>query len=487
MDKTVRRGLWIAGDSVSGSKSQWFPTLNPATAEVLCEVAEAGEEDVDRAVQAAQAGLSEWQGLTGTERGRILHRMSRILREHRQELAELESLDGGKPIAETPEADVDSAADCLEYFAGQASSLQGEYQQLDGAFFYTRPEPLGVCAGIGAWNYPIQIACWKTAPALAAGNAMIFKPADLTPLSALRIGELFKEAGLPDGVFNVVNGKAETGKALTAHPGIAKISLTGSVETGRKIMAGGADTLKTVTLELGGKSPLIIFDDADIENAVSGALLGNFYTQGQICTNGTRVFVHETIHDRFVERLLERSRKLRIGDPLDPETDVGPLISEGHLKHVMGYIEKGLTEGAEAVLGGRRARVEGFEAGYFIEPTVFTGCTDDMTIVREEIFGPVMSVLKFRDEAEVIKRANDTEYGLAAGIFTRDLARGHRVIDQLEAGICWINHYNITPIEMPFGGFKHSGLGKENSRRALEHYIRLKSVYVATKDVESPY
>lgn len=487
MSRTARRGLWIAGESVNGAESRWLPTRNPATGEVICEVAEAGDEDVDRAVRAADAGLKEWRHLTGTKRGRVLYRMSAIMRAHREELAELESLDGGKPIAETPEADVDSGADCLEYYAGQASSLQGEYQQLDGAFFYTRPEPLGICAGIGAWNYPLQIACWKTAPALAAGNAMIFKPAELTPLSALRLGELFQKAGLPDGVFNVINGEAPTGQALTRHPGIAKISLTGEAGTGRKVMAAAADTLKTVTLELGGKSPLVIFDDADIENAVSGALLGNFYTQGQVCTNGTRVFVHEAVYDRFVERLIARARHLRIGDPLDPGTDVGPLVSQGHLEHVMGYIDKGLAEGAEAVLGGRQATVKGFEGGYFVEPTVFTGCTDEMTIVREEIFGPVMSVLKFRDEAEVIKRANDTEYGLAAGVFTCDLARGHRMIDQLDAGICWLNHYNITPIEMPFGGFKQSGLGKENSRRALEHYIRLKSVYVATEDVDSPY
>lgn len=487
MSKTTRRGLWIAGESVSGKEARWLPTRNPATGEVICEVAEAGDGDVNRAVLAAEAGLSEWRRLTGSERGRVLYRMSAIMREHRRELAELEALDGGKPIAETPEADVDSGADCLEYYAGQASSLQGEYQQLDGAFFYTRPEPLGTCAGIGAWNYPLQIACWKTAPALAAGNAMIFKPAELTPLSALRLGELFQKAGLPDGVFNVVNGEAPTGQALTHHPGIAKISLTGEAGTGKKVMAAASDTLKTVTLELGGKSPLVICDDADIENAVSGALLANFYTQGQVCTNGTRVFVHEAVHDRFVERLVERAGRLRIGNPLDPDTDVGPLVSQGHLEHVMGYIDKGLSEGAEAVLGGQRATVEGFEAGCFVQPTVFTGCTDDMTIVREEIFGPVMSVLKFHDEAEVIERANDTEYGLAAGVFTRDLVRGHRMIDQLDAGICWLNHYNITPIEMPFGGFKQSGLGKENSRRALEHYIRLKSVYVATEDVESPY
>ena len=480
-------GLWIAGESVEGGRGRRFATRNPATGQVICDVAEADATDVDRAVQAADAGLKQWRRLTGTERGRVLYRMAAIMREHRQELAELESLDGGKPIAETPEADVDSGADCLEYFAGQAASLQGEYQQLDGGFFYTRPEPLGVCAGIGAWNYPLQIACWKTAPALAAGNAMIFKPAELTPLSALRIAELFQRAGLPDGVFNVLNGDAAAGQALTAHPGIAKVSLTGDVGTGRKVMAASAETLKAVTLELGGKSPLIVFEDADIDNAVSGALLGNFYTQGQVCTNGTRVFVHDSIHDHFVSRLLERAVRLQLGDPLNPATNIGPLISEGHLEHVMAYMDKGHAEGASAVLGGGRASVDGFENGYFVEPTVFTECTDDMTIVREEIFGPVMSVLRFSDESEVIQRANRTDYGLAAGVFTRDLARAHRMVEQLDAGICWINHYNITPVEMPFGGFKQSGSGKENSRRALDHYTRLKSVYVATEDVVSPY
>lgn len=483
----LSRGLWIGGESVEGAGGRRLPTRNPATSQIICDVAEADEADVDRAVQAAELGLKQWRRLSGTNRGRVLHRMATIMRAHRQELAELESLDGGKPISETPEADVDSGADCLEYFAGQAASLQGEYQQLDGGFFYTRPEPLGICAGIGAWNYPLQIACWKTAPALAAGNAMIFKPAELTPLSALRLAELFQLAGLPDGVFNVLNGEAATGQALTSHPGIAKVSLTGEAGTGRKVMAASAETLKTVTLELGGKSPVVVFEDADIDNAVSGALLGNFYTQGQICTNGTRVFIHESIHDRFLERLLERAARLRIGDPMDPETDVGPLISAEHLENVMGYIEKGRDEGANAALGGERAVVKGFENGHFVQPTIFTNCTDNMTIVREEIFGPVMSVLQFSDESEVIQRANKTEYGLAAGVFTRDLARAHRTVERLDAGICWINHYNITPVEMPFGGFKQSGLGKENARRALDHYIRLKSVYVATEDVEAPY
>lgn len=480
-------GLWIDGQAMAGTEGDSFPTFNPATGQPICEIARADAADVDQAVSAAQRALTHWRALSGAERGRILHRAAELMRSHRDELAELEARDGGKPIAETPEADVDSGADCLAYFAGQAPSLQGEYQQLDGGFFYTRPEPLGVCAGIGAWNYPLQIACWKTAPALAAGNTMIFKPAELTPLSALRLAELFREAGLPDGVFNVVNGEADTGQRLTRHPGIAKVSLTGEAGTGKKIMKDAAETLKTVTLELGGKSPLIVLDDADLDNAVSGALLGNFYTQGEVCTNGTRVFVHESIHDAFIERLVERTRRLKIGDPLNPDTDVGALISEGHCEHVLAYIENGKTEGARVVLGGEKARVPGCEGGHFVQPTIFTECTDDMAIVREEIFGPVMSVLRFRDDDEVLARANDTDYGLAAGVFTSDLTRGHQMAAQLEAGICWINHYNITPIEMPFGGVKQSGLGKENSRRALEHYSQLKSVYVATTDVEAPY
>ena len=447
----------------------------------------AGAKDVDRAVRAARDGLAQWRAMDGTARGRVLMRAAGLLREQRDELARLESLDAGKPISETPEADVDSAADCLEYFAGQASSLQGEYQQVDGGFFYTRPEPLGVCAGIGAWNYPLQIAAWKSAPALAAGNAMIFKPAELTPLSALSLAEVFQEAGLPDGVFNVVQGFAETGQALIAHPGIDKVSLTGEVGTGKAVMRAASDSLKAVTLELGGKSPLIVFEDADLDNAVSGALLGNFYTQGQVCTNGTRVFVHESVKDAFVEKLLARTGKMVLGDPLDPETHVGPLISEGHMQHVLDYIEKGKQEGGSVLIGGERARVAGFENGNFVSPTVFDDLNDDMTLVREEIFGPVMSLLSFRDEEEVLARANNTPFGLAGGVFTRDIDRAHRMADALEAGIVWINHYNITPIEMPFGGFKQSGVGKENSRRAFEHYTRLKTVYVAQGDVEAPY
>jgi betaine-aldehyde dehydrogenase len=347
---------------------------------------------------------------------------------------------------------------------------------------------LGVCAGIGAWNYPIQIACWKSAPALACGNAMVFKPSELTPLTAMELAAVFTEAGLPDGVFNVVHGRGPVGAALARHPGIAKISLTGSVPTGKRVMAASADTLKAVTLELGGKSPLLVFEDADLDNAVSAALLANFYTQGEVCSNGTRVFVHRDLHDRFVDALRTRTEKLRIGDPLDPATDVGALVSEAHLQKVLGYIDAGIAAGAHAVCGGRRATgTDVLDRGWFVEPTIFTGCTDDMSIVREEIFGPVMSVLPFATEDEAVTRANATEFGLAAGVFTRDLARGHRVAAALEAGIVWVNTYNLTPIEVPFGGAKQSGIGRENGLAALEHYTQRKTVYVETGDVDAPY
>jgi betaine-aldehyde dehydrogenase len=426
--------------------------------------------------------------MSGAARGRILHRAAEILRSRNQELAELETRDTGKPIQETSVVDVASGADCFEYFAGVAQSLSGEHLDLGPqAFGYTRREPLGVVAGIGAWNYPLQIACWKAAPALACGNAMIFKPAELTPFTAVKLAEVLREAGLPPGVFQVVQGFADTGRLLTRHPDIRKISLTGEVGTGKAVMSDAAQTLKHVTLELGGKSPLIVFADAKLENAVAGALLANFYSSGQVCSNGTRVFVQRSIKAAFLKRLVARVSAMRIGDPMNPETQVGALISEQHMHKVLSYIARGRAEGARILTGGARLTAGDLGNGYFVAPTIFDECRDDMSIVREEIFGPVMSVLEFEQEDEVIARANATEFGLAAGVFTNDLNRAHRVIARLQAGTCWINHYNVTPIELPFGGVKLSGLGRENGRAAIEHYTQLKSVYVAMGDVDAPY
>ena len=465
-----------------------FRTLNPATGEVLAQIAIDGPAEVAAAVARAAAAQKEWASLPGAARGRILRRAADILRARNLELAVLETRDTGKPIQETSAVDVLSGADCLEYYAGLAAGLAGEHLDLGPqAFGYTRREPLGVVAGIGAWNYPLQIACWKTAPALACGNAMIFKPAELTPLTAMRLRDVLAEAGLPEGVFQVVQGGADTGRLLTAHPDIRKVSLTGEVGTGKAVMADSAASLKQVTLELGGKSPLIIFEDAVLENAVGGALLGNFYSAGEVCSNGTRVFVHRAIRAAFLERLAARVSAVRIGDPLDAATQVGALISEDHMSKVLSYIGRGKAEGARLVAGGHRVTTGDLANGFFVAPTIFDGCHDDMAIVREEIFGPVMSVLEFEDEEEVIARANATEFGLAAGVFTNDLTRAHRVIARLQAGTCWINHYNVTPIELPFGGVKLSGLGRENGRAAIEHYTQLKSVYVAMGDVEAPY
>jgi betaine-aldehyde dehydrogenase len=480
----ARPGSARRADAGRGS----FRTFNPATGEVLGQIAIDGPAELAAAVARAAAAQQEWASLPGAARGRILRRAADILRARNTELAVLETRDTGKPIQETSAVDVLSGADCLEYYAGLAASLAGEHLDLGPqAFGYTRREPLGVVAGIGAWNYPLQIACWKAAPALACGNAMIFKPAELTPLTAMRLRDILAEAGLPAGVFQVVQGMADTGRLLTGHPQIRKVSLTGEVGTGKAVMADSAASLKQVTLELGGKSPLIIFDDAVLENAVGGALLGNFYSAGEVCSNGTRVFVHRRIKAAFLERLVARVSAMRIGDPMDPATQVGSLISEDHMGKVLAYIARGKAEGARPVAGGQRITSGDLANGFFVAPTVFDECHDDMAIVREEIFGPVMSVLEFEDEEEVIARANATEFGLAAGVFTSDLTRAHRIIARLQAGTCWINHYNVTPIELPFGGVKLSGLGRENGRAAIEHYTQLKSVYVAMGDVEAPY
>ena len=461
---------------------------NPATGELLGHVRIAGPDDVDAAVNAARAAQPGWAAMSGAARAHILRRAAALLRERNDELAVLETRDTGKPIQETRVVDVISGAECLEYFAALAQSASGEHIDLGPqAFGYTRREALGVVAGIGAWNYPLQIACWKSAPALAFGNAMIFKPAELTPLGAAQLQDIYLKAGLPPGIFQVVQGYADTGRLLTRHPQIRKISLTGEVGTGKAVMRDASAALKNVTLELGGKSPLIVFEDAKIDQAVSGALLANFYSAGEVCSNATRVFVHRSIRKEFLRRLVARTGAMRIGDPLDPNTQVGSLISEQHMQKVLDYIARGRAEGARILTGGER-RVQGaLRKGFFVEPTVFDQCQDRMSIVCEEIFGPVMSVLEFDDEQEVIERANATEFGLAAGVFTNDLNRAHRVIAQLQAGTCWINHYNVTPIELPFGGVKMSGLGRENGRAAMEHYTLLKSVYVAQGDIDAPY
>ncbi|MEQ1497236.1 MAG: betaine-aldehyde dehydrogenase [Novosphingobium sp.] len=465
-----------------------FETINPATGVVLAVIRIDGKAEVDKAVGRAAEAQKLWARTPGAERGRILNRAAQLLTERNDAIALLEAQDTGKPIQETLAVDVLSGADAIEYFAGIARTLSGEHFDLGpGAFGYTRREPLGVVAGIGAWNYPIQIACWKSAPALACGNAMLFKPAELTPLTALELEKAYRDAGLPDGLFQVIQGKADTGRLLSRHPGIAKVSLTGEVGTGKKVMADAASTLKVVTLELGGKSALIVFEDADLDEAVSGALLANFYSAGEVCTNGTRVFVQRKVRAAFLAKLKARTEAMVVGDPLDPATQMGALISEAHMEKVLSYIALGQQQGATLLTGGQRVITGALAKGAFVQPTVFTDCTDEMAIVREEIFGPVMSVLEFDDEAEVVARANNTDLGLAAGIFTNDLTRAHRVIAALEAGTCWINTYNITPIELPFGGNKQSGLGRENGKAAIEYFTQLKSVYVAMEPIDAPY
>ncbi|MBY0559490.1 betaine-aldehyde dehydrogenase [Hyphomicrobium sp.] len=478
---------YIGGRYTASKAAETFDNTNPATGKLISRVEIALEPEVDAALRSAEEGLKLWSAMSGAERGRILNKAARILRDRNNELARLEVQDTGKPIQEAEAVDVVSGADCIEYFAGVAGSLRGEQIALNNAFVYTRREPIGICVGIGSWNYPIQIACWKSAPALACGNAMIFKTSELTPTTSAKLAEIYTEAGVPDGVFNVLHGDARTGTLLTSDPRVAKISLTGSVGTAKKILAAAAASLKRTTMELSGKSALLVFPDADLRQAVSAAMLGNFYTQGEICTNCTRVYVHEDIHDRFVDMVVERTKKLRVGDPLAPETQVGALISQVHMDRVLGFVAAGQKEGARLRYGGERVDEDELARGNFVRPAVFTDCTDDMSIVRQEIFGPVMSVLKFRDEDDAITRANATRYGLAAGVFTRDLARAHRVAARLEAGICWINNYNVTPVEMPFGGIKESGFGHENGQAAIDHYTQLKSVYVELGDVQCPY
>jgi betaine-aldehyde dehydrogenase len=482
-DTQPKASHFINGAYVEDTSGAPIDVIYPATGEKIATVYAATPAIVDQAIESARNAQAAWAAMSGTERGRILRRAEQIMRERNHDLSVLETYDTGKPYQETSVVDATSGADALEYFGGMAATLTGEHIQLGENWVYTRREALGVCVGIGAWNYPTQIACWKGAPALACGNAMIFKPSETTPLCALKLAEILHEAGLPAGIYNVVQGMGEVGSSLVTDPRVDKVSLTGSVPTGRKVYAAAAEGIKHVTMELGGKSPMIVFDDADIENAVGGAILGNFYSSGQVCSNGTRVFVHKAIKEKFLTRLTERLGNAVIGDPMDPDTSFGPMVSERQMNIALGYVEKGKAEGARLVTGGAQIDRDGF----YMQPTVFADVTDDMIIAREEIFGPVMAVLDFEDEDEVMARANDTEFGLAAGVFTKDLTRAHRVAARFEAGTCFINTYNDAPVEAPFGGSKNSGVGRENSKAAIAHYSQLKSVFVRMDDVEAPF
>jgi betaine-aldehyde dehydrogenase len=467
---------YVGGACLQSTSNETFATRYPGTDAIICDVEVAGQEEIDKAVVAASDAFESWSQTPAAERGEILLRAASILRERNAELAELESLDTGKPIAETTVVDVITGAEVIEFFAKTAQSVGGRYVDLSPlAFAMMRREPLGVCAGIGAWNYPIQIAMWKSGPALACGNTMVFKPAEQTPLTALKLAEIYSEAGLPPGVFNVVQGA------------VAKVTLTGSVETGKVVLAQAARDLKKVTLELGGKSPIIIFDDANIDNALNAALVGNFYSAGQVCSNGTRVFVHKSIYEDFVTQLAKRTRAIRVGDPFDPNTQMGPLVSRQHHDKVLRYVAKAKESGARHVCGGDAITDGDLARGCYLTPAVFADCTDDMAFVREEVFGPLMSVLPFDTEDEAIRRANATPFGLAAAVFTTGLNRAHRVAKALQAGIVWINDFNVTPPEIPFGGFKESGLGRENGLEAIESYTQTKTIYTNLGDVEKTY
>ncbi|KAL8618016.1 hypothetical protein ACOMHN_021736 [Nucella lapillus] len=480
---------FVAGKRVDPTDSSSQVELYaPATGEVLRKVGSSGGKDVNAAVQAAKEAFKQWSQLPAFERGQILTRAASLVRERSEDLARTEVLDTGKPIWEA-RFDVLGCADTMQYYGGLAPTLSGEHIPCaGGSFAYTIREPLGVVGAIGAWNYPFQMAAWKSSPALACGNSMVFKPSPLTPLTAVMIGEIYREAGIPDGCYNVLQGGAETGQLMSNHPDVAKMTFTGSVPAGSKVMAACAQHIKHVTLELGGKSPLIIFEDTDLDNAVKGAMMANFTNQGQVCSNGTRVFVQRSVVDQFMKRLVKRTRAMVIGDPNQEETTVGATISPEQAATVARYIEGARKEGARVVYGGERVIPStSLAGGHYLSPCILDNCSDDMTVVREEVFGSVMSVLTFDTEEEAVRRANDTQFGLAGGLFTKDLCRAHRVAAQMEAGSLYINNYNIQPIGLPFGGYKKSGIGRENGPDTLDYYTQIKSVYVEMNDVDCPY
>jgi acyl-CoA reductase-like NAD-dependent aldehyde dehydrogenase len=474
--------LLIDGQWVESASGKTFGTINPATGEVVAEVAEADDEDVDRAVQAARRAFEgSWKRVRANERGKLLWRLAELLDQHVEELAQLETLDGGKPVREGLRVDVPASAEILRYYAGWPTKILGETVPISAPgewHAYTRREPLGVCGAIIPWNMPIFLTIWKLGPALATGNTVVLKPAEWTPLTAILIGELIMEAGFPDGVVNIVQGEgATTGAALVRHPGVAKIAFTGSTATGKAIMRECANDVKKVSLELGGKSPNIIFADADVEQAIKGAANGIFFNNGQTCIAGSRIFVEEPVYEEVLERLGAWADNIRVGQPLDANTQMGPIVSERQLNRVMGYVEAGAQEGARVVAGAGRGEGD-LAGGFFIKPTVFADVQDDMTIAREEIFGPVAASLSFKDLDEVIARGNRTGYGLGAGIWTRDISKAHRAAAAMQAGTVWVNCYGLTDAAMPFGGYKQSGIGRELGAQSLDLYTQTKSVFV---------
>ncbi|KEF57684.1 betaine-aldehyde dehydrogenase [Exophiala aquamarina CBS 119918] len=480
-----RHTFYAGKPQPSSTASATFQAIDPSTAKSVCTIHASSQSSIDAAISAARSAFPTWSSTPPIERSRILLKAVSLLRARNDELAKIETLDTGKAFSETSTVDIVTGADVLEYFANLIASggLNGESFRLrDSAWVYTSKEPLGVCAGIGAWNYPIQIALWKSAPCLAAGNTMVYKPSEVTPLHAQFLAQIYKEAGVPDGTFNVVYGAGDVGGYLTKHPGIAKVSFTGQVSTGRKVAGSAAGEMKYVTMELGGKSPVIILPDVDIDQAVDGALMANFFSSGQVCTNGTRVFVPKSLKPAFESKLLEKMQYVKAGDLADPTTNFGPLVSKAHYEKVLGYIRHGISKDKAKLLYGGPEKPDnlpaGLKNGYWVKPTIFTDCTDDMAIVKEEIFGPVMSILTYSSVDEVVQRANNTELGLAAGVFGRDINACHRVIKQLEAGITWVNTWGESPAEMAVGGWKQSGVGVENGRRGIEAWLRNKSTLV---------
>ena len=472
--------LLIDGQWMDGSKH--FDTINPATEEVLTQVAEASPEDIDRAVTAARRAFEDrkgpWRKLSASERGRLIWKLADLVEKNIDQLAQLETLDNGKPIFESRYVDMPMVVDVLRYYAGLATKIHGEtVNTFETAFTYTLREPVGVVGLIVPWNFPLLLASWKLGPALACGNTVILKPAEQTPLTTLKLGELVIEAGFPAGVVNILTGGPETGKAIVAHPGIDKIAFTGSTAVGKEIMRGAADTLKRVTLELGGKSPNIVFADADLDGAVKGAINGIFYGKGEVCNAGSRLFLESKLSDEFTEKLVARASKMRPADPLDPKSRLGAIVSQEQMQTVLRYIESGKKDGAQLVAGGNRVSVNGGK-GFFLEPTIFGGVKNEMQIAREEIFGPVLSVLTFDDVDEVVEQANNNPYGLAAAVWTRDLKKAHTVSRRLKAGTVWINTYGLMDAALPFGGYKSSGFGRELGAHSIEHYTELKTVWL---------